>query len=713
MSTLGRAVIEFSAETAKFTGDVGRAAAMFEKNMLGMQRAVDGLLGKIGIAGGTAGIALMVKSSIDLADQTFKASQKISLTTNQISEMGFAFKLADVEQDGFVKGFVKFEEALVKAGDSASKEARIFKALGVDITKGPLEAFRQLSDAMKNLPAQSGLQAPLARALMGRGGVDMIPGMMEGSKGFDEAAEKARRLGLSIGPEMAKMAQDFNDSMKMLELGAKGLGMTLTRELLGPLTDISNRLAEGALKGPKGFLSSIGDVLNRSAAATITGLSEVTGIKLDPRVQAEMDKAFGLTDPMKPDPLRFMSRIRGVKPQRPEDMGPVITDEMRRKRAADLAKALQTSDDTARKAAAQLLKYEGAVQSLEQQMGKLNNQTEAERVIYALTAGSLRGLTTDQEAHIIALAGDIDTRKQALMVGELTEQSYDQIRERLEALNAAESQGRDSKRQMLEQMEFEVSLLGKSAQEQEVMNFRRQQAVRLEEELAQAAKMAGDDMAQYDKARAEIIARANDTVLKGTQIIRERQAAEREWLYGAREALDGYADAAMNAARNASEAFTNGFRKMEDALVEFAMTGKLNFKDLADSIIRDIIRIQVREQITGPIAKAASSFLGDAVKSIFGSFGGGRAEGGPLESGKWYVAGERGPEPIWGGGAGAFAAGYPSGGGGNTYYIDARGADIGVEQRLTRALLSLAGPGVVEQRAVGAVFDQNLRGNRA
>jgi hypothetical protein len=45
-------------------------------------------------------------------------------------------------------------------------------------------------------------------------------------------------------------------------------------------------------------------------------------------------------------------------------------------------------------------------------------------------------------------------------------------------------------------------------------------------------------------------------------------------------------------------------------------------------------------------------------------FGGHKAEGGPLTAGKWYMAGERGPEPIWGGGVGAEAAGYGPGAGG-------------------------------------------------
>lgn len=58
-------------------------------------------------------------------------------------------------------------------------------------------------------------------------------------------------------------------------------------------------------------------------------------------------------------------------------------------------------------------------------------------------------------------------------------------------------------------------------------------------------------------------------------------------------------------------------------------------------------------------------------------YGGGRASGGPIDAGKWYIAGEHGPEPIWGGGPGAFAMGYGGGGGvviNNN--VDARGATV-------------------------------------
>jgi lambda family phage tail tape measure protein len=55
--------------------------------------------------------------------------------------------------------------------------------------------------------------------------------------------------------------------------------------------------------------------------------------------------------------------------------------------------------------------------------------------------------------------------------------------------------------------------------------------------------------------------------------------------------------------------FGNAFQNMEDALVAFARTGKLNFRNFADSLINDILRIQTRMYITGPLAQMGSDVL--------------------------------------------------------------------------------------------------------
>ncbi len=73
-------------------------------------------------------------------------------------------------------------------------------------------------------------------------------------------------------------------------------------------------------------------------------------------------------------------------------------------------------------------------------------------------------------------------------------------------------------------------------------------------------------------------------------------------------------DSATNTGRIVESAFTNAFSSMEDAMVQFTRTGKLDFKSLADSIISDLLRIQVRQQLAG-FTKLASTAIGSFFSS--------------------------------------------------------------------------------------------------
>jgi len=72
-------------------------------------------------------------------------------------------------------------------------------------------------------------------------------------------------------------------------------------------------------------------------------------------------------------------------------------------------------------------------------------------------------------------------------------------------------------------------------------------------------------------------------------------------LGGDKSPLKSFAESAFKVAEQAEQAFVNAFKGMEDALVKFVMTGKLNFRDLANSIIADLTRMLIRAAVTRPL----------------------------------------------------------------------------------------------------------------
>jgi len=86
------------------------------------------------------------------------------------------------------------------------------------------------------------------------------------------------------------------------------------------------------------------------------------------------------------------------------------------------------------------------------------------------------------------------------------------------------------------------------------------------------------------------------------------QAAEED-TKKAREILDKYRDSVKDVNQQVANSFVSTFKKLEDALVQFVQTGTLNFKKLAQSIIADIIRIQIRANIIAPLTGGLSNLF--------------------------------------------------------------------------------------------------------
>jgi phage-related minor tail protein len=140
------------------------------------------------------------------------------------------------------------------------------------------------------------------------------------------------------------------------------------------------------------------------------------------------------------------------------------------------------------------------------------------------------------------------------------------------------------------------------------------------------------------------IAAANDILITGAQSLIDKG---REFNTGWTQAFEQYRSDAENAAAQSKtyfDTFTKGF---EDAFVKLVQTGKLSFKDLANSLIADFARIQARKALTGVFdmgggdSKGNGFSFGTLLSSIGGLF---KANGGQVQGDSPYIVGERGPE---------------------------------------------------------------------
>lgn len=152
----------------------------------------------------------------------------------------------------------------------------------------------------------------------------------------------------------------------------------------------------------------------------------------------------------------------------------------------------------------------------------------------------------------------------------------------------------------------------------------------------------------------------------------------------------------------------------QDALADFLFDP---FQDGLDGMLKgfiDTLRKMAAEAAAAHFFKGVGDSKGGGagglLDGVFGkvggflenTFSGWFAEGGYIEPGKWGIAGEEGAEMIYGGRTGATVYPSGSGSGGNTYNIDARGADMAAVRRLEQSIIALAGPGVIESRVTNA-----------
>jgi len=106
---------------------------------------------------------------------------------------------------------------------------------------------------------------------------------------------------------------------------------------------------------------------------------------------------------------------------------------------------------------------------------------------------------------------------------------------------------------------------------------------------------------------------------------------------GASRAVKTYIDEVANVAQTTDMFVSNSLRGLEDGLTDFLTTGKFKYKEFATSIVADVNRIIIRQQIANALAGqmgAGSSGGSDILGTLFGALMG---SGGGMSSGAFGI----------------------------------------------------------------------------
>lgn len=167
--------------------------------------------------------------------------------------------------------------------------------------------------------------------------------------------------------------------------------------------------------------------------------------------------------------------------------------------------------------------------------------------------------------------------------------------------------------------------------------------------------MSEEEFAKKSQALADANKKATDQI---RQNYADVQTAQGDWTNGATAAWENYLDSAKDIAGQTKSLFTNAFSSMEDAIVNFALTGKASFSDFARSVIADTARIAARQAASGLLSagisglgslfsgggSAGSTQAGYTGEAFQNYVAGARATGGDVAPNSLYQVNELGPE---------------------------------------------------------------------
>lgn len=656
MSNIGSLVVSLEANIAKYTSDMGKAAAIAEQRMQQIQQSIDMAKNAIfGLTGALAGIGSfnaftgMIDKVIQTKVELSRLSTQTGASVESLSAISAVSKMTGTDIGSVGSAMNKLQKNLASSTDESKGAAQAIAALGLNfkdfVRQSPDNQMLNVAKAMDQF-SDGGGKSAAAMLLFGKSGAELLP-MLE------QLAQKNELVGKQT-TQSAKQAEEYEKSIVQLSAASEAWKRQMVEGMLPTLNAVADAMVRARKEG--GLLASVmagvqtlltGDDKYKNDKALVEDTEKL--LSLEKSISQFKQQGYGDDSKVIQNAKAQLADVQAninttmayrKELEKVEDAKTKIEEARKNRPALDASlgvkpvSAGQSDYDKINKQTMEAINLANA------QLGIEKNLTESEKFrIKMLTEIDLSKLTAPEKAMfkvrvngIAAMQDEIKTREW------LSKAQQINLEEQKKAWEAAEAYSTQLDR-TLGDLAFETSLLGLNADEQKRMT-----ALRKADEEAQKSI----DATKADPAaQANAIKQAADArilLLKGMDAqIAKQDELNTSWQYGAKTALEAYLKDVSNVADQTRNAVTEAFKGMEDVLVNFFKTGTLDAKAMFDSIITNMIRMQIQASIEKPLLAGYQSggFSGmlSAGATILGFAGGGDP---PLNVPS--IVGEHGPE---------------------------------------------------------------------
>lgn len=185
-------------------------------NLTGQFGALTGLLG-------TGAFLAFTKRIIDQADGMNDLSKRTGIAVEQIGAWRLATEQSGTSMEALTSALGKGSKYLVQHGDDLQK-------IGIN-AKNSEDLILQLSGIISKMPSDDPRRTALAMQVLGKSAGELIPLLSEGEDGLRQMLARGRELN-PVTADLAKNADEFNDSLAELKIVSGGLFVNLVANVL-------------------------------------------------------------------------------------------------------------------------------------------------------------------------------------------------------------------------------------------------------------------------------------------------------------------------------------------------------------------------------------------------------------------------------------------------------------------------------------------------